>query len=50
MKRLVPLLLLACLSLPAFPADGPEAGIRKVLEDRLKAKVDKIAKSPMPGV
>lgn len=48
MKRLV-LILAALLALPAFAQSG-EATIKKVFEDKLKAKVERIGKSPIPGV
>ena len=50
MKRLIPALLLALFALPALAADGPEAGIRKTIEEKLNAHVDKVTKSVMPGI
>lgn len=49
MKRLISTLLLGLAALPVL-AQVPDATIRKAFEEKLKTKIAKISKTPMPGI
>lgn len=49
MKRFALFLLFAVLAASASAQSG-EATIRKAMEDKLKARIDQIGRSPMPGI
>ena len=49
MKKYTLPLLLACATLPAF-ADGNDAAIRNLFEEKLHGKIEQINKTPLPGI
>lgn len=49
MKKLIPALLLTLAALPAF-ADGNDAAIRKLFEEKLHGKIEQINKAPIGGL